>query len=150
MPNVGIAGELAASLSWREVFVEIGGMRWVTRKADLEGAESAGVDVTLDAIALRAGWQHRILRAWVGGELGRLRGTGVGLMAPHEGSGTWLAAGGGFGVAWPLAHHVRGVVGLDVEIVMDRVQFALDSGEVIYRSSPVALRGGVGLELGWR
>jgi hypothetical protein len=45
---------------------------------------------------------------------------------------------------------VRAVVGLDVDIAIRRVEFALDSGAVIYRSSPVALRAGAGIELFWR
>jgi hypothetical protein len=150
VPDVGGAGELAASLAWDHVFVEVAGARWLTSRAALDEAAMAGVDVQLEAAALRTGWQREVLRAWVGGELGRLQGTGVGLTASRTNSGRWLAAGGGIGAAWRVAGHVRGVVGLDVEIAIRRVQFALDSGSVIYRSSPVAVRAGVGIELFWR
>ena len=150
VPTVGAAGELAGWVGWHDGFVELAGARWLSSTATIDSTTTAGVDVRLSAAALRAGWRFGAVRAWIGGEGGRLNGTGVGLMAPHGGSGTWITAGGGAGVAWRLARHVRGVVGVDVEIAIDRVQFALDSGEVIYRTSLIALRAGAGIELGWR
>lgn len=149
VPDVGVAGELAAWVAWRRLFVELAGVRWLSARAKLDEVTMAGTDVQLDAIALRAGWQFRVLRAWLVGEVGGLHGTGVGLMAPRSGTGTWLAAGAGVGAVWPLAAHVRGVVGAELEITMNRVEFALDSGQVLYRSSPLAVRGGLGIELVW-
>ena len=150
VPSVGGAGELAAWVSWDHAFVELAAARWLTRRASIDASTMAGVDVQLDTLAIRGGGHFGILRVWLGGEVGQLDGTGFGLTTPHGGSGSWRSVGGCGAVGFRLASHVRGVVGLDLEIAIDRVQFALDSGEVIYRSSAVALRGGVGIELDWR
>ena len=150
VPSVSVAGELAAWLAWRRAFVELAVARWRSSKADLEGSSAAGVIVQLDAVALRAGWHRGRLRAWIGGEVGRERGTGVGVTEAHTDSAKWIAAGAGVGAAWPIANHVRVVVGGELEFAIDRAQFTLQSGQVLYRTSVVALHGGAGVELVWR
>ena len=150
-PSIGIAGELAAWLSWRDVGIEISGTRWLAGTATLDHS-SSGVEVSLEAVALRAGWwpADHWVRAWIVGETGTVDGTGVALTTDRMGTARWLAAGGGAGIAVPIAPHVGVIASSELEIAIDHVGFALDTGEIIYRTPSVALRAGLGLEVRWR
>ena len=148
-PELGLAGELVGWFAWRELRIELAAEHWRTSTARLDGAD-AGVDIHLDTLAVRAGWQRGVIRAWLEGEVGTLSGTGFGVMTAQSGDATWLAGGGGASAAWPVAPHTQIVVGGDVEFVIDRVGFALGSGTVIYRTPPATIRAGVGIEVGWR
>jgi hypothetical protein len=148
-PELGVAGEVAAWFAWHRMRVEVLGEHWRASTARLDST-AAGVEVQLDALGIRAGVERGVLRAWAVGELGVLHGTGLGLMAPKSGDATWLAVGAGAGAGWPIAPHVRLVLACELEIPFDRVGFALGSGALVYRTGLVAVRGGLGIELGWR
>jgi hypothetical protein len=150
-PGTGIAGEVGGWAAWRSFAIGISGSRWATNTAMLAGTMS-GVEVALQAVAVRAGWQpsSRRLRAWAVGELGSIRGVGVGLDQDRGGAVRWSAVGVGAGLAFRLRRQVTAVVGAEAEVVLDRAKFTVGGGTIVYRTPPFALHGSVGLELGWR
>lgn len=150
-PSLGVAAELGVWAQWRSVSLELAVSHWKSNTAALGYREMAGVDVALDAIAVRAGWRpgHR-LRGWLVGELGSLDGAGFGLGVNRRGSARWSALGGGGAFAWPVVDHVSLVAAAELEFLIDHVRFAIDSGSILYETPPVAVRAGLGVEIGWR
>src|SRR5205823_10290797 len=132
VPEIGLGGELAGWVARRPLGVELAGAGWWSGRARLD--PSTGVDVGLRTMALRVGWwpADYPVRAWVAGELGQLRGSGVGLAEMRGGSGTWRALGGGFALATPLAGRTRLVAAIAVDAVLDRIRVVEGSGSVSY------------------
>jgi hypothetical protein len=61
----------------------------------------------------------------------------------------WRAAGGGFGVAWPMSDQARLFGSAEIAIPMNREGLMLDRrGE--YVPDPFVARTCVGIEVGWR
>ena len=75
-------------------------------------------------------------------------GTGVQLDNSQLGSGRWLAAGAGFGVAWPIHKWVRLVGTTEVLVAIERVRFSLGDGMTVYAPSAASARATCGLEIG--
>jgi len=150
-PGLGVAGELGGWVARGSLAVAVSGSRWKSSSAMLEGTMS-GVDVTLQSLAVRAGWrpQDRILRTWIVAELGSIRGDAIGLSNDHSGSSRWSAVGGGGGVAIGLARQVAAVAAAEAEFVLDRTQFRVDSGAAVYTTPRFALHGSLTIEVGWR
>ena len=150
-PRVGIGGELAGFVRYQRWYGEVSAARWRKTSAYLTPGAPAGVDVGLEAFALRGGWSPAgmPIRAWLGVELGQLVGEGVALVDPRTASGRWIAAAAGFGVAWPIARHVRLIGTIELAIPFGRPAFALTTGSEIYQSSPASARSALGLEVGW-
>lgn len=150
-PGLGIAGELGAWISRGPLALAVSGSRWRSNRALLEGTMS-GVDVALSALAVRAGWRQQggPIRAWAVGELGSIRGEGIGLTDDRTGSSRWSAVGGGAAVAVPIARQLAVLASAELEFVLDRTQFKVDTGAAVYRTPAFALHGGVTLEASWR
>ena len=150
IPQVGLGGELAVGLRRKSALAEIAETRWMTSAAQLHGGAPARVDVGLDATALRLGWRPPAmpLRAWAAVEGGSMYGTGVQLDNSQLGSGRWIAAGAGFGVAWPINRWVRLVGTTEIMIAIERVKFSLGDGMTVYAPSAASARATCGLEVG--
>ena len=150
IPQVGLGGELAVTLRHKSALAEIAETRWVTSAAQLHGGAPARVDVGLDATALRLGWRPPAmpLRAWSSVEGGSMYGTGVQLESSQLGSGRWIAAGAGFGVAWPINRWARLVGTTEIMIAIERVKFSLGDGITVYAPSAASARATCGLEIG--
>jgi hypothetical protein len=150
IPKVGLGGELAITLRHKDALAEVAETRWMVSEAQLHTGGPARVDVGLDATALRLGWRpERLpLRAWASVEGGSMYGTGVALDNSQIGSGRWLAAGSGFGVAWPISRWCRLVGTTEVMVAVERVKFSLGDGIAVYAPSPMSARTTVGLEIG--
>ena len=150
IPKVGLGGELAITLRYHKALAELAETRWVTSAAQLHGGAPARVDVGLDATALRLGWRspEMPLRAWASVEGGSMYGTGVHLDSSQLGSGRWVAAGAGFGVAWPINKWVRLVGTTEIMVAVERVKFSLGDGMTVYAPSPASARATCGLEVG--
>lgn len=108
------------------------------------------IDVDLQLAALRLGWgsAELPLRAWITGELGRLGGGEAGPASPRMGAARWLAAGGGFAVAWPMGPRARVIGTIEAVVPVQRAWIVLQDGSELYRSAWVAVRSGLGLEIG--
>ncbi len=152
LPRINVGGELAGYLRREHHFLELAVSRRVPQSARLDPGAPARVDVSLDVVTVRGGYgpEHLPIRAWVSAELGRLQGAGMAVVDPQIGSGRWVAVGGGFGVAWPMAPHARLVGTFELAIPLERTRFMLQNGGDLYQPSAAAARCALGLELGWR
>ena len=150
-PGLGIAAEVGGWVARGSLAVALSGSWWKSTAVILDGTMS-GVDVALQSVALRAGWrpQHRIVRAWVVGELGSIRGSAVGLANDRAGAARWSAIGAGGGLAIGLTRQVAALASAEAEYVLDRTQFRVDSGAAVYSTPRFALHGSLAFEVGWR
>lgn len=152
LPRINLGGEIAGYLRREDYFGEIGIARWVPQSARLDPGAPARVDVSLDVVALRGGWgpERLPIRAWLLTEVGRMQGEGLAVLDPQVDSSRWIAVGGGFGVAWPMARLARLVGTFEIAVPLQRTTFMLRNGADLYEPSPIAARCALGLELGWR
>lgn len=152
IPKVGLAGEVAITLRRHDTLAELAGTRWVASAAQFHDGAPAKVDVDLDTAAMRLGWRPATLplRAWTSVEVGHMDGNNVRLPGEQLESGRWVAAGGGFGVAWQMAPWIRLVGTTETMLAVERVRFSLGDGIIVYAPSPMSFRTSVGLEVGWQ
>jgi hypothetical protein len=150
VPRVGIGGELSLFVRRKNHFAELGFARWASKSEYLIDGAPGRVEVGLDVITARIGWSpsRMPLRAWLGSEVGSMRGEGAALVDPQAGRAPWFAVTGGFGVGWPMARYARLIGTFEVAVPTSRVHFMLVQSGDIYTSSPVAARCALGLELG--
>ena len=159
LPGVNFGAEVAINVRREEVFAELGLARWQPEEdyAVVENPQQR-VDLKLDLWTLRAGWasMQMPLRAWLLLEVGEIAGArgmqGVVsrmVMGDTPSSRQWKAAGGGFGVAWPMSDQARLVGSLEIAIPMDREAVMLDRRGA-YEPDPFVARTTVGIEVGWR
>lgn len=152
LPRINLGGEIAGYVRHDDYFGEIALARWVPQSARLDPGAPARVDVSLDVVALRGGWgpERLPIRAWLLTEVGRMQGQGLAVLDPQVDSSRWIAVGGGFGVAWPMARLARLVGTFEVAVPLQRTTFMLRNGADLYEPSAMAARCALGLELGWR
>jgi hypothetical protein len=152
MPGVSVGGEVSGYVRARWLVAELVGMSWLRSASVVHLGAPARIDVSLALAALRLGWgpEHLPLRAWLGGELGALRGAGVALEDPRIETGRWIAVGTGFAVAWPIFTHARLVGTIELSVPLSRPRFVLQDGSEVYRPGPAAVRSGLGVEVGWQ
>ena len=60
----------------------------------------------------------------------------------------WFAAGGGFGVQWPMSQNARLVGNVELAIPIDKEPMMVETGT--FEPNKAAARCSLGLELGWR
>lgn len=151
LPGVGLGGELAGHVRRHEWYAELSAARWMPQSRFLHVGAPGRVDVRLDALALRVGYQSQRLplRGYVTGEVGSVIGEGVSLDFAEMGNARWVAVGGGFAVAWGMTRHLRLVGVLETLVPLERARFLLQDGGVIFRPDPLAVRSGLGFEVGW-
>ena len=152
VPEVGLGAEVAGFVRHDDAFFELAVARWGTGGVVLHAGAPARVAVGLDLAMLRIGWgpERMPIRVWGGAELGDMRGQGYQLGDPRFGSGRWGAIGAGFGVAWPMLPNARLVGSFEAAVPVLRPTFMLDTGDVVYRPSPLTTRVAFGLEVGWK
>lgn len=152
LPKVGLAAEGAVTLRRNDLLVEVSGTRWFTSVAQMHDGAPAKVYVGLDVAAARIGWRPAKLpvRAWSSIEAGHMGGNNIKLPSQQLESGRWLAAGGGFGIAWQMAPWCRLIGSTEAMLALDRVRFTLGDGIVVYAPSPMSVRTLLGLEVGWQ
>ncbi len=152
VPEIGLGGELAGHVRHRKLFAELALAAWAPSNTALHSGAPAGIDVDLHTIGLRGGWgpEDLPIRAWATIEYGMMKGLGIALANSQAGTGRWVAAGAGFGVAWPVAPLVRIVGSVEFVVPLQRAQFVLEDGFEVYRAWPVSSRAAFGVEVGWR
>jgi hypothetical protein len=152
LPRINVGGELAGYVRRHRNFAEVAVARWVPQSARFAPGGPARVDVSLNVITVRGGWgpEDLPIRAWLMTEVGVMRGAGMDLVDPRTESGRWVAVGGGFGVAWPMAPRARLVGTFELAIPLNRTTFMLQNGGDLYQPAAAAARCALGLELGWR
>jgi hypothetical protein len=151
LPEVGLGAELAITARRHSTLAELAVTRWALSEAQFHAGAPMKIDVGLDVTALRVGWRPEKppLRWWTSVEVGTMYGNGETVATAQNGDGRWIAAGTGFGVAWPIAHWVRVVGTTEVMLAIDRVRFSLGDGTVVYAPAPMSARATCGLEVGW-
>jgi hypothetical protein len=159
LPGVNIGGELAVHVRWEERFAELGFAKWRPQEPVVITESPKHTELGLDLWTLRAGWasMKMPLRAWLLVEAGELGGphevmpAGVPrmVMGSVEPSHKWFAAGGGFGVAWPMSENARLLGNVELAIPIDREAMMLDTGGTFEPDAATA-RCSLGLEVGWR
>ncbi len=152
LPQVGVGAELAVTLRADHHLVELGATRWFTSTAQLYTGRPTHVDVDLDVAVARYGWRpyQMPLRAWLGLEVGNMRGTGLDLPQGQLEGGRWVAAGAGFGIAWQMRPWIRLFGSTETMLAIERVRFAMESGVVAYAPAPMSVRTTCGIEVGWQ
>ena len=150
VPEVGVGAEVAISARYDAWMGELAATKWLASGAD--GHAASHVDVGLAVTSARIGWrpEHQPLRAWLGAEVGSMDGTGTNLSSSQPSSGRWFAAGGGFGIGWPLTPWLRAVGSTELLLAIERVKFAESNGAVFYAPSPMSARATFGIEIGWQ
>lgn len=152
LPRLNLGGEVSGYVRRDRRFAELAISRWVPQSARLDPGAPARVDVSLDVLTVRAGWatEQLPIRAWLSGEVGRMRGSGMAVIDPKVVTSPWAAVGAGFGVAWPMAPRARLVGTFELAVPLSRTTFSLQGGADLFQPSPAAVRCAFGLELGWR
>lgn len=158
LPGVNVGGEVAGYLRWEERFVELGLARWKPEDRILVNA-AENRELSLDVWTLRGGWasMEMPLRAWLLVEAGELASphevmpAGVPRMVTGQvqADHRWLAAGGGFGVGWPMSDRARLVGSVEIAVPVGKKQMMLDSGQR-FEPDAAAARASLGIEVGWR
>ncbi|MBL9014371.1 MAG: hypothetical protein JNL83_09345 [Myxococcales bacterium] len=158
LPGVNVGGEVAGYLRWQERFVELGLGRWKPEETIVVSAAD-DTKLGLDVWTLRGGWasMEMPLRAWLLVEAGELAGPHAVMPAgvPRMVTGNvqadhrWFAAGGGFGVGWPMSERARLVGAVEVAVPIGKQEMMLDSGAP-FEPDAAAARASLGIEVGWR
>ena len=157
LPGVNIGAELAGFVRRDERFLELGLGHWEPQQTYLVSDTPSRLELALDVWTLRGGWASRSmpLRAWLLVESGEFAGTHqvadtlARMVGAVEKQRRWLAAGGGFGVAWPMADNARLVGTVELAIPIDRTPMMMMTGQP-FESDAAAARCSLGLEFGWR
>jgi hypothetical protein len=160
LPGVNIGGEVAVHLRWEERFIELGLAKWRPQETIVvEQTTDRRVELGLDLWSVRGGWASKTmpLRAWLLVEAGELAsphkvmpaGVPRMVMGSVPSEHKWFAAGGGFGVQWPMSKNARLVGNVELAIPIDREPMMLDTGGSFEPDAATA-RCSLGLELGWR
>ncbi len=156
LPGVNIGAELAVMVRRDERFVELGVSRWVPQETYVVAETPERVELGLDVWTLRGGWASASmpLRAWVLVESGELAGQRqvTGYIARMVGAvdedRRWLAAGAGFGVAWPMSDRARLLGTVELAVPVEREPMMMTSGKP-FEPEAAAARCNLGVEVGW-
>lgn len=157
LPGVNIGAELAVFVRRDERFVELGMGRWVPQETYVVAETPERVELALDVWTVRGGWASKTmpLRAWLLAEVGELAssrqvtGAIARMVGAVEKERRWVAAGAGFGVAWPMADRARLIGTVELAIPVERTPMMMMTGSE-FEPDPAAARCNLGLEIGWR
>lgn len=152
LPRVGLGGELALTARYQRSLAELATARWFESVAQLYNGRPTKVDIDLDVVITRYGWRpdDLPLRAWVGLEVGTMRGNASQPPSQQLPDGRWLAAGAGFAVAWQMTPWIRLLGATEAMVAIERVRFSLMDGLVAYAPAPMSARFTFGFEVGWQ
>jgi hypothetical protein len=152
MPRQALGGEVAVFVTRGALRFEVARAYWQQSHGPSAIAMLDGVLVDFRATTARVAWFFPDVPVLVRGiaELGSMRGTGVGEFAGQTGWVTDAAVGAGLGADWRATRWLRVVAASDVAVAIDRTQFVLDNGTLVFEPGRVSLRFSVGIEVGLR
>jgi hypothetical protein len=150
LPGPSFGPQAALGLSQGGWGVELGGALLLPREAALEGPASPRSEI--DWLAGQLGLCRAFgstLSACLGGELGRLSGSGLGVDEPSTAGGWWLAGSAGARLRGDLigSAALSWQLGLELAAALARPEFGFDELGVLHR--PRAVSGRLFLGLGW-
>ena len=152
LPSATVGDEFAAYLAHGPAMIELAYSQWETSHGSLTARNLDGIDIDFTATSAHVGAQmgELPLQLRLGGEVGSMRGRGVGAAAGSDGPLRWIALGGGIALDWSARPGLR-IVGIgEVDLAAQRPIFELTNGAVAYEAGPVSARISLGLELGLR
>jgi len=151
LPHLGVGAALAPSLRLRHLWVVVEGAVFATQEAHVSA--DAGGEFRLAFGAALVCLPYELARLTISGcagfELGRLSGQGVGVGRPRLGSATWEAPRAEVGAAIPVGARLALVIRGGAAVPLSTPEFVIDGTTPVHRSSAVAARAGLGVELGF-
>jgi hypothetical protein len=158
LPDPGLGAAIGVALSWERVQLRALGTILFEQHTEVGGAPPApGADLQLFAgslhgctTAIGGGERGFLVPVCLGFELGRISGTGTGVVAPRSGSALWAAPRADVGAHWclPTSPLCLGAT-LTAAAPLTRSRFTLTEIGTIYRPSPVVGRLSLGIGVGF-
>lgn len=155
LPAPGLAAALGLELAWPSFQLRAVGTLWLDQHARVAGEPQLGGDVSLATGALLACTSPRgssgqafTVALCGGGELGRLSGSGTGVLEPRTGSSLWAAGRVEGGLHWTIPAtglRLGAQLGLAVPIVRD--DFVLDEIGRVHRPGSLIGRAELGMDV---
>ena len=152
LPSPAFGVEALAGLEWPSLELWVRGALTTPNQSTLEGG-AGEFDLAFGGASAcyapqEATWE---LSGCVTGEVGRIRGVGVGVGNAREGTSLWLALVPSARVAFRPSPRLWGLFAeLGAVVPLARRPFELSGVGVVHQPSPVGLRMVVGIELGFR
>jgi hypothetical protein len=144
LPAASPGVDVGAGLRVRRMDLSVA-FRWLSKRSQsIDSPADAGGEFTLYTSQLRGCFAAPLGRRFeLGpcglGELGALRGTGFGVVAPRSTTAAWSTLGAGAFARW-TSRYLSLDLRLDVVAPLTRIRYVLDGIGTVYRASPVALR----------
>lgn len=153
LPEPALGAALGLELGWPEVQLRALATLWLEQHAQLAGQPGLGGDLALATGALLgcttvfgARQDSLALGLCAGGELGRLSGSGTGVLTPRSGYSLWAAARAEVEMAWHVPStrlRLGAQLGMAVPFVRD--DFVLDGIGAVHRPESLVARAGLGV-----
>jgi hypothetical protein len=155
LPAPGLAAALGLELAWPSFQLRALGTLWLEQHARVAGEPQLGGDVALATGALLACTSPRggssqgfTVVLCGGGELGRLSGSGTGVLEPRTGQSLWAAGRVEGDLYWTIpATSLRLGAQLSLAMPFIRDDFVLDEIGRVHRPSSLIGRGGLGMDV---
>jgi hypothetical protein len=128
----------------RGIEVDLSGTLWANRFDPVMDGATAGVDVSLSALAAQVCLTHWY--ACAGIEAGSIGGRAVELQDGRSATLLWLAATAGARARYRLTSTLDALFDAGIVVPLGRPEFTFDGGGVVFRPAPVAARVGLALE----
>jgi hypothetical protein len=147
--TVGVTGAFGTELG--PARFEAAGSYLFRQRANFEADPQKGGQIGLVSAAVR-GCYDFVFGAWapgicLGGEVGRLSGSGSGVREPDSGSALWLAAFGGAELEQRLSRVLSLRLAVDGVFALGRPTFSVEGLGTLHRPSVVSLRPTFGAEV---
>jgi hypothetical protein len=139
--GIGVAVGVAHA---RGIEVDVSGTLWANRFDPVMDGATAGVDVSLSALAAQACLTHWY--ACAGIEAGSIGGRAVELQDGRSATLLWLAATAGARARYRLTSKLDARFDAGIVVPLGRPEFTFEGGGVVFRPAPVAARIGLALE----
>ena len=158
LPDPGLGAAVGVTLSWERVQLRALGTILFEQHTEVGGASPApGADLQLFAgslhgctTAVGASGRGFLVPVCLGFEVGRIAGTGTGVVSPRSGSALWAAPRADAGAVWclPDSPLCLGAT-LTAAAPITRSRFTLTEIGTIYRPPPVVGRLSLGFGVGF-
>jgi hypothetical protein len=141
LPAAAVGARLEASLARGHFAGLVRGTLFPASTRATLGAGGAGGDVDLWSVGLglcgRAQTGPWGVRACAGGDLARMRASGVGVAETNSASAWWEAIWVGVSGAWRVASHLALTLDVEGAVVLQRPTFAINGAQETFTPAPV-------------
>ena len=155
LPAPGLGAALGLELGWPSVQLRALATLWLEQHTSLAQQPALGGDLGLATGALLActsplgaPGDALALSLCAGGELGRLSGSGTGVVDPHDGQSLWAAARAEAALYWTVpTSRLRLGAQLSLAVPIVRDDFVLDEIGALHRPASLSGRAGLGIDV---